>query len=111
MNEAMNEARKPMNISTEYSNNNKTMNIVVHGRFDFKMVGEFREAYSAASKTIEHFVIDFRETDYMDSSGLGMLLNLKRQVSDDTPITLTNCKPQIKKILLVSRFDKKFTIQ
>jgi len=100
-----------MNISTEYSNNNRTLNIVVHGRFDFKMVNEFREAYSAITPEVDSFVVDFRETDYVDSSGLGMLLNLKRQVSDDTPITLTNCKPQIKKILLVSRFDKKFTIQ
>ncbi len=100
-----------MNISTEFSNDNKTMNIMVHGRFDFKVVNEFREAYTAKTTAIENFVIDFRETDYMDSSGLGMLLNLKRQVNEAASITLTNCRPQIKKILLVSRFDKKFTIQ
>ena len=100
-----------MNISTSYLENSKTMNIMVHGRFDFKMVNEFREAYSNKNNPIENVVVDFRETDYMDSSGLGMLLNLKRQVDDKVCISLTNCKPQIKKILLVSRFDKKFIIQ
>jgi len=100
-----------MNISTAYTESNKTMNITVHGRFDFKMVNEFREAYGNKSNPVQNFIIDFREADYMDSSGLGMLLNLKRQVDENVSITLTNCKPQIKKILLVSRFDKKFTIQ
>ena len=100
-----------MTISTEYSSESRTMNITVHGRFDFKLVNQFRDAYSSHQNSVASYVIDFRDTDYMDSSGLGMLLNLKRQVDTATPITLTNCKPQLKKILLASRFDKKFTIQ
>lgn len=100
-----------MTINSHYEAESRTMNIEVHGRFDFKMVNAFRESYGNNPEPVDNIVVDFRETDYMDSSGLGMLLNLKRQVTEDTVITLTNCRPQIKKILLISRFDKKFTIQ
>jgi len=99
-----------MNINKSYSDSQKQLNIAVKGKFDFKMVNDFRDAYSNEDREIEQCVIDFRESDYMDSSGLGMLLNLKRHYDDAVKITLTNCKPQVKKILLISRFDKKFSI-
>jgi len=100
-----------MTIRSHYEAESRTMNIEVNGRFDFKMVNAFKESYGNHSEPVDNIVVDFRETEYMDSSGLGMLLNLKRQANEDTVITLTNCRPQIKKILMISRFDKKFTIQ
>jgi anti-anti-sigma factor len=56
-------------------------------------------------------IIDLRETDYMDSSALGMLLNMKKTLGESvSSITISNCRPQLKKILQISRFDKKFDI-
>jgi anti-anti-sigma factor len=47
----------------------------------------------------------------MDSSALGMLLNMKKTLEDKvTVFEITNCQPQLKKILQISRFDKKFDI-
>lgn len=78
-------------------------------KFDFDFVDEFRDVYNdSAAKS---FVIDFRNTEYMDSSGLGMLLNMRRALGDGAvPIKLINCRPQVKKILLISRFETKFDI-
>ena len=72
-----------MSIATNYQSDSKTMNIEVQGRFDFKLVNEFKESYDDSDHEIDNIIVDFRDTDYMDSSGLGMLLNLKRQMSDD----------------------------
>jgi anti-anti-sigma factor len=56
-------------------------------------------------------IIDLRETEYMDSSALGMLLNMKKSIENQvSTIEISNCQPQLKKILQISRFDKKFDI-
>lgn len=76
-------------------------------KFDFSSVDTFKLAYE--ENPSEKYVVDFRDTDYMDSSGLGMLLNMKRAVGTNL-IDLVNCKTQIKKVLVVSRFDEHFNI-
>ena len=78
-------------------------------KFDFDCVDDFRAAYSGGDA--KSYVLDFRNTEYMDSSGLGMLLNMRRSTGDGaTPIKLINCRPQVKKVLLISRFETKFDI-
>ena len=85
------------------------MTIQLNETFDFDSVEDFREAYSGADA--KSYVIDFRNTEYMDSSGLGMLLNMRRSTGDgETPIKLVNCRPQVKKVLLISRFETRFDI-
>lgn len=81
-------------------------------RFDFGCVEEFRRAYESipiADRLI--LVVDFKNTRYMDSSALGMLINAKSHLSGEgTKISLTHCNDQIKKIFSISRFEKKFDI-
>lgn len=78
-------------------------------KFDFDSVDDFREAYT--DKNAKLYTIDFRNTEYMDSSGLGMLLNMRRHIGDESiKIELINCRNQIKKVLLISRFETKFSI-
>ncbi|RRS07418.1 anti-sigma factor antagonist, partial [Pseudoalteromonas sp. J010] len=44
-------------------------------------------------------------------SALGMLLNMKKTLGTSvSSIHISNCRPQLKKILQISRFDKKFDI-
>ena len=72
---------------------------------------EFRDAYSDENTGhAQSYVIDLRETEHMDSSALGMLLNMRKHLGDSAPIRIANSRPQIKKILTISRFDKKFNI-
>lgn len=77
------------------------------GTFDFNSVQEFRAAYSG-DKTYKRYTIDMAKVDHIDSSALGMLLNMKKTVGENCVISIVNCKPNIKKIFVISRFDKKF---
>lgn len=85
------------------------LTIQLDGKFDFDFVEEFREAYSGSDA--KSYIVDFRNTEYMDSSGLGMLLNMRRSLGDEkASIKLINCRPQVKKVLIISRFETKFDI-
>ncbi len=98
-----------MPVESTLSSDGKTLNIAISGRFDFEIVQEFRSAY-ADQKSMD-YVIDMRSTEHMDSSALGMLLNMRKSLGDNAKISIINCRPQIKKILTISRFDKKFNIE
>ena len=81
--------------------------IYLQDKFDFSSADDFKHAYEDNDDT--EYTVDFRDTNYMDSSGLGILLNMKRSVGDKK-ISLINCKSQIKRVLIISRFDEQFDI-
>ena len=96
-----------MALTTNISNG--VVTVTLDQQFNFDSVNDFRSAYSDVSAG--SFIVDFRNTEYMDSSGLGMLLNMRRHLGDgQTPIKLVNCRPQVKKVLKISRFETKFEI-
>lgn len=100
-----------MSLSTSTSADGQIFTIEIKGKFDFNFVQDFRNAYSNIEGSLDTVVVDLRETDYMDSSALGMLLNMQKSLSGKVnKIKISNCRPQIKKILQISRFDKKFDI-
>ncbi len=81
-------------------------------KFDFNCVESFRSAYESLDQAGgKKLVIDLRRTSYMDSSALGMLINMQKYWgAADGAIHIINTTPQIKKIFTISRFDKKFSI-
>lgn len=100
-----------MSLSAELSEDGKLFTIQINGKFDFNLVQAFRSAYSDIGSNKPRVVVDLRETEYMDSSALGMLLNMQKNLGENVEaIRIANCRPQIKKILQISRFDKKFEI-
>lgn len=98
-----------MPVESSLSSDGKNLTINVTGRFDFEIVQEFRNSYSNHKDV--NFIIDMRATEHMDSSALGMLLNMRKSLGDTAKISIINARPQIKKILTISRFDKKFSIE
>ena len=86
-----------------------TLTISIEGRFDFSVLQEFRDAYSDKLDSGNSFVIDLAQTEYIDSSALGMLLNMKNHLGiDDRMIEIKNCQPNLMKIFNIAHFDKKF---
>lgn len=99
-----------MGISREVKDNGKLMIIHVTEQFDFSVVQDFRDAYKDCKSS--DIVVDMRGTDYIDSAGLGMLLNMQSYLGKkDGEICLANCMPQIKRVLVIARFEKKFRIE
>jgi len=92
--------------------NGNTVNITISGRFDFSVHKEFRDAYSGQSSgSNNEYVIDMSQTEYVDSSALGMLLLLREHAgSDQAKVSINGSNKDVKEILLVSNFDKLFTI-
>ena len=90
----------------------KELTIKIQGRFDFSAHQEFRDAYEKAADAPAEFVVDMKETTYLDSSALGMLLLLRDHAGGDTAnINIVNCNPDVKKILTISNFEQLFGIK
>jgi anti-anti-sigma factor len=88
-----------------------TVKIGISGRFDCNLHRCFRDAYRELPRDT-HFLVDFSETDYLDSSGLGMLLLLREFAGgENSRITIAGCCDKIKRILDIANFDKLFTIR
>jgi anti-anti-sigma factor len=98
-----------MGVETASANDGNDWIISISGRFDFEMVQEFRAAYTDVQAA--RYVLDMRATEHMDSSALGMLLNMRKRLGEEAQISIINCRPEIRKILAISRFDRKFVIE
>lgn len=99
-----------MAISREEKSDGKEVVIHVNGQFDFSVVQEFRDAYQDCHG--KEIVVDFRGAEYIDSAGLGMLLNMQSFLNKkERDIRLINTMPQIKRVLVIARFEKKFVIE
>lgn len=101
-----------MSISTVNEDNGKLLKIVVDGRFDFSQLQSFRCAYEQIEKKPQGYIIDLSASNYIDSSALGMLLALRDHAGGDSAdITIKNCSPDIKKILMITKLDELFKIE
>ncbi|PCI43545.1 MAG: anti-anti-sigma factor [Moraxellaceae bacterium] len=100
-----------MAIWSSQSQDGKELTIKIQGRFDFSAHQEFRDAYEETSEPPEQYVVDMKDTTYLDSSALGMLLLLRDHAGGDTAnINIVNCNPDVKKILTISNFEQLFGI-
>ena len=100
-----------MAVTSELSSQGTTLTISIKGRFDFAKHQDFRGAYEKPMTKPELFVVDLKETTYVDSSALGMLLLLRDYVGgDESDVRLVNCNSDVRKILAISNFDKLFDI-
>ena len=83
-----------------------TRTIAITGKFNFDLHREFRNAY-IDSPARRKFVLDLRETDYLDSSALGMILLLREYLNeDDNRFRIINCNQEIRNIFAISNIDK-----
>ena len=91
--------------------NGDTLVIKVEGRFDFSALEVFKNSYEGVEPTPAKYVIDLEESDYLDSSALGMLLRLREYAGgDDADVSITNCHEDVKKILTVTKLDEMFKV-
>lgn len=101
-----------MPITEQLSADGRTLTIKVQGRFDFSVHQEFRASYERQKVKPQQYEIDLRDTIYLDSSALGMLLLLRDHAGGvSSRITITNCNSDIRKILTISNFGQLFTIE
>jgi len=91
-----------------------TLTIQISGTLNGQIQRDFKECYRASATTMTEFVIDMAQCEFADSSGLGLLLILHGATKASAlkpKLRITNCRPNIKEILRISRFDQYFEIQ
>lgn len=99
-----------MSITTSVSGDGKVVTIHVSGRFDFAKHQEFQRAYKEHPRGEKCFVVDLKNAEYMDSSAMGMLLQLRDYGSKDQPMALLNGNEGVREILRIANFDKLFKV-
>ncbi len=100
-----------MSVETHLDEKTQTLEVTISGRFDFSIHQNFRKVTQQAGAGVKAISIDLSDTDYMDSSALGMLLVLRDKVGENKEsITIKNAKTEVKKILEIANFDKLFTL-
>ncbi len=101
-----------MPIQANLSNDGQVLTIRVSGRFDFGAHQDFREAYERSGLTPQRYVVDLQDTDYIDSSALGMLLLLRDHAGGDAAmIQIIHCNPDVRKVFAISNFEQLFAIE
>lgn len=92
-------------ISSKIEDN--TLYIYAGNQFTINFFPDFQETYE--NKIFDKVVIDFSETETIDSGGLGMLLQLRTlQGESASNITLKSVSKQILKVFEVVNFEKLF---
>lgn len=101
-----------MSITSSASDDGATLTIKVQGRFDFSSLQLFRNAYEKVEPKPQNFIVDLKESDYLDSSALGMLLALRDYGGgDNAKISIVNCNPDVRKILVITKLDELFKVE
>lgn len=77
-------------------------------RFTFAEYGKLKQIYESYPASI-NYALNFADTTYMDSSGLGALLSVRAHNKDGT-CRLINCNKAILQILTIANFHMMFKI-
>ena len=101
-----------MGITAVRSADGTGLEIRLGERFDFSQHRDFRAAYADLDVAHMSVRVDLKDTQFMDSSALGMLLVLRERAGGDrADITLCGTSPAICQVLAVSRFEQLFKVQ
>jgi len=82
-------------------------------RFDFNFLSEFRRAYTPLleDNSITDIELDCANMQFIDSSGLGLLLLLHEKAQLTNPkLSIANCDARVRKIFAIANINKLFTI-
>ncbi len=99
-------------VSKSVSQDGKQVKISINGRFDFALNQEFRNAYRDCSGTEVKYRVNLSNTQYMDSSALGMLLLLREHAGNDKArIVIEAPSEPVRKLLEIANFQKIFLVE
>jgi anti-anti-sigma factor len=99
-----------MSITSSESSDGTVVTISVDGRFDSAVHQQFMLAFKDHPRGEKEFVVDLENAEYMDSSALGMLLQLRDHGARSGEVKLVNGNKGIREILHIANFDKLFKV-
>jgi len=86
----------------------KTNMVCIKGEIDIYSIEKFRETIENQIKTqVPEIILDCSELSYMDSTGMGVLIELRNKTKEmGQKIVMLNPRPNIKKLLTLTGVDK-----
>lgn len=87
------------------------LQLAVDGVFDIEMYNEFNNSYKDYLGKAQTYVIDFAQTDRIDSAALGLMLLMRQKVgTEGKKIRLINANDKVKRSLDTAQFSRLFDI-
>ncbi|MCB1773869.1 MAG: STAS domain-containing protein [Gammaproteobacteria bacterium] len=84
----------------------------IDGRFTFETYREFLSAVDGRSPHCKHLTIDLTRTDYLDSSALGLLIQMRQRLSNPERNVLRVKKGSVaEEVLTITNFAQMFQIE
>ncbi|MBF0613559.1 MAG: STAS domain-containing protein [Magnetococcales bacterium] len=84
--------------------------IAVKGPFNHALRQQFRESYYSYPANT-HYIVDFSDVTMMDSSAMGMLIQLRKHAGDDkAEISLVNLSPRLSGLIKASGMSTLFDL-
>lgn len=88
-------------------------NVSIPKDFTVEVVADFRlKINDLINNGIINFVFDFSDCDFIDSTGLGVIVSIyKKCVEKNGTLKLTSLKPEVDKLFRLTRLDRVFDIE
>ena len=102
-----------LRIHSEFISEKNIWKMELIGEIDIYTASQLKSEFqSILEKKKTPIEMDFKNLEYIDSTGLGVLIGaLKRLREDDKDITLYHVKPSIKKLLNLTGLNQIFIIK
>lgn len=91
-----------MNIIKTLSDKKLTVSII--GSLDTNTAPQFESALSDSLKDITELVLDFKDTDYLSSAGLRIILSVQKRMNKQGALTLIHVPEIIMDVFEVTGF-------
>lgn len=96
-------------IEKEYEEN--SIRVIPIGDLDIITSPNFKEEVTILIDEKKEILVDFGKLEYMDSTGLGVLISLYKKTKDNNlTFCLTNLKPNIYKLFDITGLNNVFKI-
>lgn len=80
-------------------------------RIDAACAIEFKEAMRSATASLDRrIILDLTSVGFIDSSGLGAVVAVRKMLGPDHPLELACLSPAVEKVFRLTRMDSIFTI-
>ena len=103
-----------MSINISINPDDSLAVVAIQGAFDYTSYAQFIPLVEGSlpdSEFIQHFMIDLKRCDYIDSSGLGLLVMLREVAQKhQASVTLRGCNENVLNIFKVANFNQIFKI-
>lgn len=84
--------------------------VYVGSSLDFRNADEFKSTFQEyVADDVRNFILDFSDTEVLDSSGLGAIFSLYREISpDDGQVAFANVSQPVQVVVQLTRTYKVF---